>query len=58
MNQEEIMKAINAIEFHLLFLNPRLTDDFREKNEAVMELATQLKEHLETHIEGQIRLNS
>ncbi len=47
MDQHEVMKAINAIEFHLVFLNPRLTPDFQEKNEAVMALAKQLREHLE-----------
>jgi len=55
MNQKEVMKAIKAIEFHLVFLNPRLTDDFREKNEAVMALAKELREHLENEIVGMVK---
>lgn len=47
MEQSEVMRIINAIEFHLVFLNPRLTEEIRKDNEAVMELAKQLKEHLE-----------
>jgi hypothetical protein len=58
MTQEEIMKAIKAIHFHLVFLNPRLTPEIQKDNEAVMELAAKLEDHLEKNIVGQIKLNT